>query len=155
MQKLCLAHLSIYPLTEFNSFLGLSTLTNMMDVEYQCSEIAHQESRDEWKRAWTQVEQLIEKADAFLVTDSMVLGENRLAERLHERLKGGARILFQPDVNGLDTSNRFLERYGLMGTNTRILSLLLIPMKSGLRATTTVIWITTFWLGSMKSCSVM
>jgi hypothetical protein len=118
MKKL-LAHLEIREISQENAWHGLALLAETNEIDYRRVEIPN-DSTEEWKRAWGEVEYLINEASAFLLTDSMVLRE--YAAQLKARVSDGARVLIEIDPNGLDICNRFLAEYGLAGSSFRILS---------------------------------
>src|SRR6266481_7580530 len=118
MKKL-LAHLEIREISQENARHGLAILAESNEIDYRRVEIPN-DSTEEWKRAWGEVEYLINEASAFLLTDSMVLRE--YAAQLKARVSDGARVLIEIDPNGLDICNSFLAEYGLAGSSFRILS---------------------------------
>ncbi len=114
-----LAHLEIREISQENAWHGLAVLAETNEIDYQRVEI-QSDSNEEWMEAWKQIEHLIDEADAFLLTDSMVL--RHYAPKLKKRVSDGARVMIEIDPNGLDICNSFLEEYGLAGSTFRILS---------------------------------
>ncbi len=86
MKKL-LAHLEIREISQENAWHGLAILAESNEIDYRRVEIPN-DSTEEWKRAWGEVEYLINEASAFLLTDSMVLRE--YAAQLKARVSDGA-----------------------------------------------------------------
>jgi hypothetical protein len=60
--------------------------------------------------SWKLLRTWLEEGDAFFLEDDTILHVEEYANRLRERVEGGARLLVRLDENSLDRQNAFLAK---------------------------------------------
>jgi hypothetical protein len=114
-----IAHLKIST-SEHVPYSKLETIIKALGGSFWPAATVRHAVESDWKRAWEEAQEKVERADAFVATDAVVL--KSLIDAIRERIVSGARIVIFPDVNSLPEMNSFLSNFGLAFTSLRLWS---------------------------------
>jgi hypothetical protein len=117
MKKPLLALLALLSPGDLSMYAHLPKLCKILGVDIEFTVIPEQNDAG-WKTAWQCVRRLLSEADAFVLSDYVVVRE--FGSQIHDRISAGARVFVTPDVNDLEGWNKFLHPYGIQATTIRV-----------------------------------